>query len=346
MVAEGHRTAARSRASSVFARIARRAGAPCELPVGSRFTRTRGTRFPALWLGVFAFALLAFGRSSAQAAEWQWSAPMGASRAFLWIPPTCERVRGVVVGQNNMLEEGILEHAVLRTALAQLGFAEVFITPVFDPVFRFDRDAGARFDAMMRALAEVSGYAELADAPVLPIGHSACASLPWNFGASNPARTLAMLSIKGDAPQTNLTGSGQPNPDWEARTIDGIPGLMVMSEYEWWEERFMPLLAFCDTHPQAPLAFLADAGRGHFDASDALVKFLARFIRKAAETRLPDHGQTEGGTDGGGRKPTLRPINPARGWLVDRWRGDEPLRVPAAPAAEYAEPEEAFWCFD
>lgn len=53
----------------------------------------------------------------------------------------------------------------------------------------------------------------------------------------NPGRTLAFESIHGDAPQTNLTGSGRPNPDRQSRTIDGVPGLMVMGEYECWEDR-------------------------------------------------------------------------------------------------------------
>jgi hypothetical protein len=217
-----------------------------------------------------------------------------------------------------------------------LGIAEVFVAPAFDNVFRFDRGAGERFDAMMRDLATESGYAELADAPVVPIGHSACASYPWNFGAWNPRRTLAILSIKGDAPLTGLTGSGKPNPDWGARSIDGIPGLMVMSEHEWWDARLEPAMRFRHEHPGAPIALLADVGHGHFDALDPLVNFLALFVRKAAELRLPH--------ENGG---ALVAVDPASGWLVDRWRGDEPLRAPAAPATNYAGPRaEAFWCAD
>lgn len=275
----------------------------------------------------------------ATAADWQWSVPEGTGRAFLWIPPDCARVRAVVVGQNNLLEEGILEHPELRSTLGALGIAEVFVAPPFDPVFQFDRGAGERFDAMMRALAAESGYGELAFAPVIPIGHSACASFPWNFAAWNPGRTLAILSVKGDAPQTDLTGSGRPNPAWGDRNIDGIPGLMVMSEAEWWEARLEPLRKFRAAHPAAPLALLADVGRGHFDSSDALVGFLAQFIRDAAEARLPAEAAPD-------RAVALRPVKPAAGWLVDRWRGDEPLRAPFAPAEEFAEPDEAFWCFD
>ena len=289
------------------------------------------------WAAIACLSILA---PLARAADWQWSVPMGNGRAFLWIPPDCVRVRAVVVGQNNMLEEGILEHAAMRRTLAQLGIAEVWIVPPFDNVFQFDRGADEQFDGMMRALAAGSVYGELASARVIPIGHSACASYPWNFAAWNPGRTLAILSIKGDAPQTNLTGSGRPNPDWVDRHIDGVPGLMVMSEIEWWEARLAPALRFRAAHPAAPIGLLADTGHSHFDASAALVEYLALFIRKAAGARLPADPSPD-------QPVALRPVDPARGWLTDRWRGDEPLRAPAAPAAGYqGDRAEAFWCSD
>ena len=146
---------------------------------------------------------------------------------FSGFRPDCSHVRAVVLGQNNMIEGGILEHSAMREALGRLGIAEVWVAPPFDRRFLFDQGAGERFDAMMRALADDSGYGELAFAPIVPLGHSACASYPWNFAAWNPARTLAILSVHGDAPQTDRTGSGKPNPDWGDRRIDGVPGLMV-----------------------------------------------------------------------------------------------------------------------
>ena len=63
---------------------------------------------------------------------------MGNGRAFLWIPPNCKQVRAVVVGQNNMIEQGILEHPIFRKTLADENIAEVFIAPPFDFVFQFD----------------------------------------------------------------------------------------------------------------------------------------------------------------------------------------------------------------
>jgi hypothetical protein len=297
------------------------------------------------------------------AAEWQWSVPLGNGRAFLWIPPKCRQVRAVVVGQNNMIEEGILQHDYFRKQMAKLGIAEIYIAPPFETFQNSTNNdtANAQFDAMLKSLAGQSGYGELEFAPILPIGHSAMASYPWNFAAWNPARTLAILSVHGDAPQTTLVGNGRPNVDWGNRNIDGVPGLMVMGEYEWWEDRLAPATKFRAAHPAAPVALLADAGHGHFDYSDELVHFLALFIRKAAELRLPANlpGAIRRGYGTGryggvmargeppGKPVGLKPVDPKNGWLTDRWRKDEKPRAQAAPFARYTgDAKEAFWCFD
>ncbi|MCW3062636.1 MAG: hypothetical protein JWQ02_4457 [Capsulimonas sp.] len=283
------------------------------------------------------------------AAEWQWSVPVtsvtsseinGHPRAFLWVPPNCKRVRAVVVGQHNMLEEDILEHPAFRKTLGDLGIAEVWVTPFLNAVFRFDKGAGDDFNGMMNDLAQESGYGELKYAPIVPIGHSAAASYPWNFGAWNPGRTLAILSVHGDAPLTNMTGSGQPNPDWGDRTLDGVPGLMVMGEYEWLEGRIAPALNYEAKHPKAPVAMLADAANSHFGSSDELVGYLSLFLRKAAQYRLPAHAPLDAPV-------ALTPVDPKSEWLVDRWRGQSPPTAPPAPYSQYmGDRANAFWCFD
>ncbi|MCF2443253.1 hypothetical protein L0657_04735 [Dyadobacter sp. CY345] len=294
------------------------------------------------------FALFLPG-AVARAQQWQWSVSVDSiisketqksPIAYLWIPPDCKRVRGVVVGQNNMIEQGILENEAFRKTMAEIGFAQVWVDPAFDQVFQFDKGIGTKFNAMMKKLGSISGYTELEFAPVVPIGHSAAASFPWNFGAWSPDRTLAMLSIHGDAPQTDLTGSGQPNPDWAGRQIDGVPGLMVMGEYEWWDARLTPALKFRQLHPDAPVSLLADAGRGHFDFSEDLIGYLAVFIKKAAALRLPKHLPLN-------RYPKLDAVAVKNGWLADRWHQD---RFPAQPSAPYhsyqGNQNQAFWYFD
>jgi hypothetical protein len=288
------------------------------------------------------FGLLLTVLNASADAVWQLSAPLGDGRAFLWVPPGCRQVRAVVVGQNNMIEQGILEHDFFRKEMAGLGIAEIFIAPPFETwQAATNNDAASeKFDALLQTLADESGYGELKFAPVVPVGHSAMASYPWNFAAWNPARTLAVLSVHGDAPQTQLTGNGRPNADWGGRSIDGIPGLMVMAEYEWWEDRLTPALKFRAAHPAAPVAMLAEPGNGHFNYCDPLVKFLALFIRKAAEARLPESFSPD-------RPPVLKPVDPRNGWLVERWRLNQPRTVKPAPSAKYTgDPEDAFWAFD
>ncbi len=294
-------------------------------------------------LSLLAFALCATGLGSLRAAVWQWSAPDGDARAYLWIPENCERVRGVVVSSHNMVEQGILEHPTMRETLGRLGFAELWIVPYLDATFDFNTGAGEHFDRIVSVLAAASGYDELATAPVVPLGHSACATFPWNFAAWAPERTLALISYKGDAPRTTLTGNGHKRIDWGDRSIAGIPALMVMGQYEWWEDRLTPAFEFMAAHPDCPVAFLADTGRGHFDYSDRTVAFLARFIEKAAAARLPA-SDASAGAQGPAK---LRPVDPRTGWRIDRWHPDAPPSAPAAPCADYAgDARSAFWCFD
>ncbi len=298
--------------------------------------------FPRIAQAVFALvcAIACVVGAPLHAAEWQWSAPDGEARAYLWIPANCQRVRGVVVANHNMVEQGILEHPAMRASLAKLGFAEVWVVPYLDATFDFNKGAGEHFERVIADLATRSGYDELRFAPVVPLGHSACATFTWNFAAWNPARTLALISYHGDAPRTTLTGNGKPRIDWGDRNIDGIPSLMVMGEYEWWENRLAPAFEFQAAHPRSPVAFLADTGRGHFDYADRTVAFLARFIEKAAAARLPLKAPLD-------QPVPLRPVDPREGWRIDRWHPDAPRFSPAAPYADYTgDPQTAFWCFD
>ncbi|HSV15770.1 MAG TPA: hypothetical protein VLI90_16025 [Tepidisphaeraceae bacterium] len=286
---------------------------------------------------------------AASAAEYQWSCPIAPAttqpsetpRAYLWIPPDCRQVRAVVVGQHNMLEEDILEHPEFRAAMAKLGIAEIWITPALDGPFD-PAKSGERFDAMLHALADISGYGELAFAPIAPIGHSAAASYPWNFAAWAPQRTLCALSIHGDAPQTPLAGFGRPNASWGDRNIDGVPGLMVMAEYEWIDARLAPATVYHVAHPKAPIAMLAEPGDGHFDACDDLVRYLVMFLSKCVEQRLPALAETP--LD---RPPVLKAIDPSAGWYVQRWTPVVGRTIPPGPVQRYGgDGVDAFWAFD
>lgn len=283
------------------------------------------------------------------AAPWQWSVEIkeliseetnAHPSAYLWIPENCKQVRAVIIGQHNMTEETIFEHPEFRKNMGKLGIAEIWITPVIDQRWDVTKGTQQIFETMMKNLSEISGYTELEFAPVIPIGHSAMATYPWNFAAWNPERTLAVLSIHGDSPRTHLTGYGRANLDWGTRTIEGIPSLMVMGEDEWWEDRLITSFDYRREYPNAPLSFLADAGHGHFDISDELIDYLSLFLKKTVEYRLPEHSSLDAPIQ-------LIPVEAKNGWLADRWRKNE---KPTAEAASYdkykGDKNHAFWYFD
>lgn len=309
-----------------------------------------------LWLLLLASAVAA--RALGPSGDWTCSVSLSgpvssetgqAPNAYLWIPEGCEQVRFCVLAQQNMTEEAVLRSERFRRRMAELSGALVWVAPWFSQDWAPQTGCQQRFEEMMAGLAERSGHAELAAAPVVPFGHSAQATFPWNFAAWNNERTLAVISFHGDAPRTNLCGYGADNVEWgRKRNIDGIPGLMIVGEYEWWEARVRPALAFQMMYPEACLSFLCDTGAGHFDCPDETLEYMALFIKKAVEQRLnADH--------------TLRKVERSQGWLASRFVPDLPqsdgpdkgTRVggswhpTATPFASYgADPHDAFWYFD
>lgn len=278
-----------------------------------------------------------------QAAIWQWSVPVqgnkGPVRAFLWIPENCRQVRGVVVAQHNMEEISILIDPAFRREMTALGFAEVWVSPSFNHFFNFKEGAGEVFNAFMDSLATCSGYPELSYAPVVGLGHSAAASWPYYFGAWNPERTLACISVSGQWPYARYPAA----PDiWSPeQNVDFIPCLETMGEYEaaatWSTEGLKEFQA----HPHMPLSMLAAPAEGHFATSRRKTDFIAFYIKKAAQYRLPRKYPKQG-------PPVLRPVDPAKtGWLADKWRPGAPPSPPAAPVGRYTgNKAEAFWYFD
>lgn len=284
------------------------------------------------------------------AGEWQWNVVVKGMvssetnrnpEAFLWLPPKADRIKAVVVGQHNMSEETLFEMDSFRQKLAEMGVGMIWITPGLDQQWKVETGVQKAFEAMMNDFAAVSGYDELKYVPVVPLGHSAMATYPWNFAAWNPERTLAIVSLHGDAPRTNLCGYGRENLEWgRTRNIDGIPGLMIEGEYEWWEARVNPALAFRMKYPDSCISFLCDTGRGHFDVSVPTAEYIALFIRKAIEWRYPDDAQLD--------KPvSLKKVDVKAGWLAERWWGDKAKRPKAAPYNKYkGDRHDAFWYFD
>ena len=311
----------------------------------------------AICLGLLLLPLTT--RAVGQNGMYQWSVELTgyispetgkAPNAYLWIPESCRDVRFVVLAQQNMTEEMIFKSPIFQQRMRELGEALVWVAPWFSQ--NWDPTTGCQqtFEEMMVGLAGQSGHKELESIPVVPLGHSAQATFPWNFAAWNPDRTLCIISFHGDAPRTNLCGYGTANVEWgHTRNIDGIPGLMIEGEYEWWEARVRPALAFQMMYPKSCISFLCDASSGHFECMPETAEYIAKFIEKAIQYRMPSNFQ-------------LRRVNPKEGWLACRYNPDlQPTdgdgakddifsitqRPKPAPFAEYqGDRHDAFWYFD
>lgn len=263
-------------------------------------------------------------------------------RAFLWIPAGCEQLKGLIVSGHNAIEEGILEDPLFRRAMAQLGFGELWVTPDMDPsgVFNIATGAQQSFNEATEELADLSGYEELRYVPVVYLSHSSQASQPWNFGAWNPERTLAMISFHGDSPRSTYLCCNRFNPDWGNLTIDGIPGLICIGETEWNEFRIEDSFKFMKQYPGSVISLLCNTGRGHGDFSQDDLKYLTRFIKKAVEYRMP--AQWEGKS-----VMPLKKLKREDGWLADRWHKNT---LPTAGTDAYygyrGNRDSAYWYFD
>ena len=307
----------------------------------------RSSSFNKLVLFTLIFILvIAINPLIVDAQVWQWSVlfknarpDAEESRAFMWIPENCKKVKGFILAQNNMEELSILENANFRKQLTKLGFAEIWVTPPFDHLFRFNEGAGETFNNIISSLANNSGYEELKFAPVVPIGHSAAASWPYYFAVWKPERTLCAISVSGKWPYFR---DPKFAPDiWEDKTLDFIPCLETMGEYEaantWSNEG----LKERTEHKYLALSMLACPAEGHFASTDKKADYIGFYIKKAVQYRLSNKTDEKG-------YPDLNIIDPrTTGWLSDKWRLNQIPAATAAPVNKYkGDKNEAFWYFD
>jgi len=289
------------------------------------------------------------GSVDARAAVFQWSTTIDDvvssetndhPRAFLWIPENCQRVRAVVIADQNMEEEQLFQDAAFRKTLAELGFAEIWMAPGMGSIhFRYDQGDGERLERVLKTLAVESGYAELADAPLVPTGHSATASWCWDVAAWKPERVLAVLSLSGQWPYFES--------DFRAdRSVDGVPGLTTKGEYEIrgsLEQGWYAGLKgdYFQKHSNAAFTQVVEPGDGHFSASKEKIALIDLYLRKAARYRLPREMPESGPV-------ALRPIDAGKeGWRYEVWHLDGPPTAPAAPVGAYKGAlDHSFWAFD
>ncbi len=277
---------------------------------------------------------------------YQWSLPMPSPqferRAYLWVPPACQRVRGVVVGLQNMLEKLMFQNGDFRDACTANNLAILYIAPGSvsthndDPPlalgFKDPKEGSRQLGALLADFAKESGYSEIEFAPLITVGHSAATPFVWGYTAANPRRVIASLPYKGWIPG----GGGK-----------GVPTLYTTSEWaevggpNWgicWLKDFNAVIRLRE-RTDLMVGTSVEIGNGHYAWQPASGKILGMFITKSVAARLPSDFPTDS-------LPTLKTVPIDSGVLVDpQTLGRSSFK--AIPYNDYpGDKKSAFWYID
>lgn len=278
--------------------------------------------------------------AESSSADWQWAEEIpGGGRALLWVPPKAERVRGALIGCQVVLEKTVLDDPRIREAAADLDLAMVLV--VDSPLSQFNYDPNGKsraadaLEVTLRHLAQVSGYSEIAQVPLLPLGHSGEGNFVWRMAYANPGRLLGGIVLHA-APMTS-----PPPYDPKAKAV-GVPLLNITGQWESWSPKenldrhwFWVRGSVLDLRgrvPESLVGVVVQPGCGHFSWNETLAGCVAAFIRGAVSLRLPDR-------DG----EPLRAAPETAGWLADSNLLDPQRHGPAPYAGYQGDRSLAFW---
>lgn len=293
-------------------------------------------------IGMRAAVVVALTLAPAMASVYQYSAAVEGRRAFLWIPPRCSQVRGIVISFSNLLERNWLEDPIIREEATSECLAIVWVGPGRSALIA-DMKPGAaeKLEKLMEDLANETGYGEIRWAPFISMGHSANGQLSWNIPNWAPERTIAAIPIKTVPLPQSLGFTGVPlcylvgeTTEWP-QYRDGRPG----DRDFFWPVVRDTAIALRGANRNNLIGVVTDPGGGHFDWSERQARFVALYIRKACRYRLPKQVPASGPVK-------LKPLLADAGWLTDT-AGMDADRFRPAPYLEYkGDSNKAYWFFD
>jgi hypothetical protein len=214
------------------------------------------------------------------------------STAFLWIPPAAKEVRGVVMAGMTLMEREFAKDPQIRQACADQQLAIVFLKCGL---------AGGDLQKVLDDLAKASGYAELAKAPVMFVGHSAGGPQAHDMAVKYADRCFGLVQYRGGGPWHNATPIAANIPSlMMVGQFDEFGGLMrdENGRENAWEGACDGMASYRATNEARLASVVVEPGAGHFPWSDRNSAYLGLFLKKA--------GQAIG-----------KPVDHKTGWLTE-----------------------------
>lgn len=280
-------------------------------------------------------------------AVYQYASLVGDRQAFLWIPPDCKQVRGVIISLSNLLERNWLEDPMIRKTASEECLAIIWVGPGKNSALTADMKPGAgeTLQKMFRDLADQSGYQEIEFAPIIAMGHSANGHFSWNIANWNASRTIAAIPVKTIPLPVSFTFENVPicyvvgeTTEWPQFRVPD-PATKPGDRDFFWPVVRESATALRTANENNLVAMVVDPGGGHFDWNINQARFLSLYIKKACKYRLPKQLPANG-------QVKLIAITKESGWLTDSG-GMEPDHFDPAPYNKYkGDRKKAFWFFD
>lgn len=217
---------------------------------------------------------------------------------YLWIPEQCKKVRGLLVLCANVPEHILVGDPSIRKVCADNDLAIAWSVPSFMYFSKkLPRDKHLLeypvitgfLQQLLNGLASTSGYEEIATVPWLPIGESGHLEMVDALVETNPNRCMAAIYVKNnhlppvdrEVPTLVAYGTAQ---EWSQDKSD-IRGKWndVVKAYE-------TTIKNRKDYPNWAFSYVLDGTSGHFDCSDRLTRYFARYIDFVAKSRLSDEG--------------------------------------------------------
>ena len=246
------------------------------------------------------------------------------ARSYLWIPEECKKLKGLVILCANVPEQMLAGHEAMRKACAENDLGIVWCPGSFynfkktapnekgPNQLKEDAKSVAFLQQLLDGLAKTSGYPEVATVPWIPIGESGHLLMVDALVESAPGRCIAGIWLKNNhlpphdrtTPALVIFGSAQ---EWS----QDKPDKNNTSDYRnrWStnaQSGYSAPLNERKTHPDWALTYFVDGESGHFDCSEKIANFVARYVDQVSKARLPQDGS-----------PNLRTVDLAQGYFAD-----------------------------